>query len=119
VSNTATYQRDPRQTLNTSMRPPFDLTKLRAAHPDGFYDQARLAKLPRRITCTGLHEERLGQSRFCQELQARRQWIAANCSGGWAVQPVRDSMLRLTGRTFCFADPDEAFHFKLRFPTRL
>ena len=105
--------------LNTSMRPPFDLSMLRSSNPQGFYGQARLAKLTHMVECRGLHEEHVGQQRFCQELQTRRQWITANCDGDWVIEPVRNSMLRLTGRVFRFADQTEASAFKLWFPTCL
>ncbi|GEP06170.1 hypothetical protein [Methylobacterium oxalidis] len=98
---------------------PFDLFKLRRSNPQGFYNKARLSKLTHSVLCLGLHEEHLGQFRFCQELQARLQWIKANCNSDWMAEAVRDSKLRLTGRVFRFADPTEACAFKLMFPIRL
>ena len=105
--------------LDTSMRPPFDLAKLRTSNPQGFYDEARLSKLTHMIKCRGLHEERLGQLRSCQELAARRQWVAVNCRGDYAIEPLRDRQQRLTGRVFRFADATEACAFKLWFTTCL
>lgn len=101
------------------MRPPFDLSKLHSRCPQGFYGQARLAKLAHTVTCHGLNEEHLGQSRSCQELQARREWIAANCQGDWTIEPVRDNQQRLTGRAFRFASQVEATAFKFVFPISL
>lgn len=101
------------------MRAPFDLSKLRTRSPQGFYDEARLSKLTHMVGCRGLDEEHLGQIRSCQELDARRQWIAANCGGDYAIEPMRDGHQRLTGRVVRFADPNEAFAFKMQFPTCL
>ncbi|CAO4155342.1 hypothetical protein [Methylorubrum extorquens] len=101
------------------MRAPFDLSKLRTRSPQGFYDEARLSKLTHMVGCRGLHEEYLSQSQFCQELDARRQWIAANCGGDHAIEPIRDRHQRLTGRVFRFADANEAFAFKMQFPISL
>ncbi len=101
------------------MRPPFDLSTLHSRCPQGFYGQARLAKLTYTVTCHGLNEEHLGQGRSCLELQARREWIAANCLGDCAIEPVRDNRQRLTGRAFRFAIQVEATAFKLMFPISL
>lgn len=101
------------------MHQPLDLTKLRSSNPQGFFNQARLAKLSHTVTCHGLNEEHLGQGRSCQELQARREWIAANCRGDYAIEPVRDNRQRLTGRAFRFASQVEATAFKLVFPISL
>ncbi len=101
------------------MRSPFDPSKLHSRCPQGFYGQARLAKLTHTLTCYGLNEERLGQRRSSQELQARREWIAANCQGDWTIEPVRDNRQRLTGRAFSFASQVEATAFKLMFPISL
>lgn len=101
------------------MNPLIDLSELRRRNPRGFYDQARLAKLTHTVTCHGLNEEHLGQSQSCQELQSRREWIASNCQGDWAIEPVRDNQQRLTGRVFRFASQVEAASFKLVFPISL
>lgn len=99
------------------MRAPFDLPKLRTRSPEGFYDEARLSKLTHAVECRGLNEEHLGQIRSCQELDARRQWITANCGGDYAIEAMRDRHQRLTSRVFRFADANEAFAFKMQFPT--
>lgn len=105
--------------LNSGMSPPFDLEEVRSLFPQFFYDKSRLSQLISTVTCDGLHEDNLEQKYFCRELQARREWMAAHCQSDWAVEPVRDSLLRLTGRAFRFANPEEALAFRLHFPTTL
>lgn len=106
--------------LNIYMRPPFDLAKFRASLPLqqqlGFLGEPeRVALLPYAVHQQTLSEDALGQQRFCQELLERQGWIAENCSHPHWVDTIRDNQLRLTGRRYRFADPDEAFAFRMRF----
>jgi hypothetical protein len=71
------------------------------------------------IDVTGLSEDHLGYPRFPQELIARREWCAETCKGAYDIQPIRDSMMRLTGRSFRFESHLDAVLFKLRFDTTL
>lgn len=105
--------------LNTTMRPPFDLAKFRSSLSPGtaigLTVDPEQGTLPHKVDQPNLSEDAYGQQRFCQELQERRDWIAENCSHSNWVGPIRDNQLRLIGRRFFFADPAEAFCFKLRF----
>jgi hypothetical protein len=60
-------------------------------------------------------EDALGQQRFCQQMQARQEWISTHCEGDHEIEPIRDPQQRLTGRLFRFSDRNEAFWFKLLF----
>ena len=71
------------------------------------------------IDVTGLSEDNLGYPKFPQEFVTRRDWCEENCKGAYDIQPIRDSMMRLTGRSFRFKSHVDAVLFKLRFETRL
>jgi hypothetical protein len=71
------------------------------------------------IDVTGLSEDNLGYPKFPQEFVTRRDWCEENCKGAYDIQPIRDSMMRLTGRSFRFQSHVDAVLFKLRFETRL
>ena len=99
---------------------PFDLAKFRASLP--LQQQLSIlskaewaAMLPHAVEQQTLSEAALGQQRFFQELQERRNWIDQNCSHLHWADPIRDGLSRLTGLCFSFADEDEAFAFKMRF----
>ncbi|MEL6064977.1 MULTISPECIES: hypothetical protein [unclassified Methylobacterium] len=101
------------------MTPPLDFSKLNENLPPGvkrgFVDDARRAATPHTVRCIGLDEDALGERRFAQEHQTRMRWIKAHCEGGYEVEPIRDGQHRIASRLFRFADPDEAFWFKLLF----
>lgn len=106
--------------LNIYMKPPFDLTKFHASRPlhqrlATLGKSERAVLLPHAVDQQTLSEDALGQQRFCQDLQERRNWIAENCSHAHWIDTIRDAGLRLTGRCFRFADADEAFAFRMRF----
>ena len=95
------------------MSPPFDFNKLRATFKRGFVNTARRNATPYTVACKRLSEDQLGQQCFCQEMQARREWITTNCVGDHEIEPIRDPQQRLTGRLFRFSDQNEALWFKL------
>lgn len=102
--------------LNTEMKQPFDLSRLRAAgFKLGFVDDARRMATPHVVECHVLDEDRLGQQRYSQELDDRRVWIKEHCDSLHEIEPIRDQVFRLTGRRYRFSDPDTAFWFKIRF----
>lgn len=98
------------------MRPPFDFSKLReTGFKCGFVDAARRTATPNLVLQNGLCEDQLGQQRYYEERETRRHWIESYCVGEHEIEPIRDARMRLTGFLFRFADPDEAFGFRMRF----
>jgi hypothetical protein len=101
------------------MKPPFDLSALASKLPPtirrGFIDAARRTATPHVVQQNGLCEDMLGQPRYYEEREERRHWITEHCTHEHEIEPVRDTRMRLAGFLFRFADPDEAFAFRMRF----
>lgn len=70
--------------------------------------------LPFIVNCRGLAREEIGDERFEWELWERRHWLADQCQHPYEITSLREHG-RLVGRSFQFADPNEAFAFKMRF----
>ena len=75
----------------------------------------RLAKHPHQVEQHGLMWHALGDDRFRAELDERRRWIEQHRSASFAFGTLPDG----AGRVYFFADPDDAFHFKVRFGSRV
>lgn len=65
------------------------------------------------IDCEGVTVHDLGPA-FAYELQALKGWCRENCTGQFAVEPIRDAAVgRDTGRRFRFAEEFDAAAFRL------
>ena len=94
---------------------------IRAAHAariapeiDGWAATHR-TDLLHKVECHGLTAHDLGPA-FAEAFQGRRLWCRANCRGAFAVEPIRPSGGRDTGRRFRFSDPEDAAAFRRRWP---
>lgn len=76
---------------------------------------ARIATCSHIVDQPVLSRECLGDDAFEEALQERRAWLAENLAGVHHGEPVRDSEGVITGRRFFFADPNDAFSFRIRF----
>ena len=57
----------------------------------------------------------LGEEHFRAELAERHRWIEQHRTASFAF----DTLPNGAGRVYLFAAPDDAFHFKLRFGSRV
>ncbi|MGH1587306.1 hypothetical protein ACRBEV_01840 [Methylobacterium phyllosphaerae] len=105
--------------MSTGIKPPFDFaelnSKLSISVRRGFVDAARRTATPHIVQQNGLCEDMLGQRCYYEQREERRHWIAQHCWHTHEIEPIRDARIRLTGFVFRFADPDEAFAFRMRF----
>ena len=88
------------------------LASLTAKHQP--INQARRKAMPHTVRQPGLTRHDLGDEAFEAAMEERRVWIAENCQGDHLIEPIRKDD-GLVGRRYRFEDPNEAFHFRLRF----
>ena len=75
----------------------------------------KLLQHPYVVKQQGMTRLTLGEDYFQSMNMERRLWLKENCSGPWDF----DQLPQGAGQKYLFADPDEAFLFKLRFGSRV
>ena len=74
----------------------------------------RIANTPHIIPQPGLTHEDMADEEFQAAMEERRRWLRVHCQGDHLIEPMRQEG-RLVGRRYRFENPNEAFHFRLRF----
>ncbi|MBN9471067.1 MAG: hypothetical protein J0J10_20060 [Bosea sp.] len=82
---------------------------------DATFTAKKQLQHPYEVEQKGMTRLNLGEDLFQAMNVERRLWLDENCTA-----PVSfDQLPRGAGQKYLFADPDEAFHFKLRFGARV
>ncbi|WP_455962009.1 hypothetical protein [Methylorubrum aminovorans] len=75
----------------------------------------KLKATPHVVPQPGLLRTVMGDDAFLAALNERRRWIAQHCYGAFRLGNIKDDNGELTGKSYCFADQQDAFAFRLRF----